>query len=181
MSPLSAGRDYQYAYGMTIILRLLNVVLIGLTAGCITGISVGYNPASFSYQTYLEYQQNAISSLNTLMPLVGMISILLTVIFAFDQRANKPVFVTLIVAIAFLIIAGLVTKFGNQPINSEIKNWNPQNPPINWEELRENWWKYHIARTLTTIVAFFLVVWASLQGRNISGNSEGPKDTKKER
>lgn len=54
------------------IVRFLNIFMAALVAGTIFGIWIGYNPMSLSATAYLEQQQNAIRSLNVLMPVLGV-------------------------------------------------------------------------------------------------------------
>jgi uncharacterized membrane protein len=144
-------------------IRFINILISGLVAGILVGIWLGYNPMTFSFSTYLEYQQGAIRSLNTIMPLLGLISILLTLTSAFLQKKNKIVYRTLLIAGILLIIGGLVTKFGNQPINSTVMTWNNSIVPDNWTELRNKWWSLHELRTVTILFAFCLIVWATIR------------------
>lgn len=118
---------------------------------------------SLSGTAYLEQQQNAIRSLNTLMPILGAIAILLTLLSAFMQRKSKAVFITLLVAAACLIASGLITKFGNQPINAIVMTWKPDSMPADWTTLRDNWWTFHIQRTLSSMAGLALVIWASIR------------------
>ena len=149
---------------MTIlIIRFLNILMAGLIAGTLFGIWIGYNPQSYSAQTYIEHQQSVIKSLNTLMPLLGLFTIILTIISAFMQRNYQSVFITLLIAAIFLIISGLVTRFGNQPINSIVMTWDKTSVPNNWTELRDKWWSLHIIRAVTSMVAFCLIVWTSMR------------------
>ncbi len=71
-------------------------------------------------------------------------------------------FVVLIVAAAFLILSGLVTRFGNQPINEIVMGWDSARPPANWTELRDQWWGFHRLRTISGLLALVLVTWASI-------------------
>lgn len=144
-------------------IRFLNILMAGLIAGTLFGIWIGFNPQSLSEQAYLESQQNAIKSLNTLMPLLGLITIVLTIISAFLQKNNQTIFISLLIAAALLIISGLVTRFGNQPINSTVMTWNKLNLPDNWTELRDRWWSFHIIRAGTAVLAFCLIVWTSMR------------------
>ena len=149
---------------MTIlIIRFFNILMAGLIAGILFGIWIGYNPQSLSAPTYVEHQQSVIKALNTLMPLLGLITIVLTVISAFMQRANKSVFISLLIAAVLLIISGLITRFGNQPINAIVMTWNKVAVPGNWTELRDKWWSLHITRAVTAISAFCLIVWSSMR------------------
>ena len=147
----------------TLILRFANILMAGLIAGTLLGIWIGFNPAVLSAQAYVEQQQGAIKALNVLMPLLGLITIILTVIAAILQKQNQPVFVTLLIAAGFLIISGLITKFGNQPINSIVITWNKMDVPDNWTELRDKWWSFHRLRALTALIAFCLIIWAGMR------------------
>jgi hypothetical protein len=138
------------------------VLDVGLLAGIVVGIWLGYNPASFSYTAYIEYQQGAISAMNILMPLSGLLAILLTTVFAIQYRHRTRVFTILIAAIACLMASGFVTKFGNQPINATVMTWTPASPPGDWSELRARWWTFHQMRTALTVAGFCLVLYAAL-------------------
>ncbi len=146
----------------TSIIRVLNVLVVGLVAGSIFGVLLGYNPNNLSAATYIEQQQSAISALNTLMPILGLIAIVLTLTSAFLQKNDKNLFIFMLVAAVFLVISGLTTRFGNQPINTIVMTWDMNAPPGNWMTLRDEWWSFHIVRTITALIAFFLVAWASV-------------------
>ena len=149
----------------THIIRFLTLLMAGLVAGTLFGIWIGYNPKNLSVNTYVEYQQGAIKALNTLMPILGLISVILTVIAAILQKQDQFVFVILIIASGFLIISGLITKFGNQPINSIVMTWSKNSIPTNWTELRDKWWLLHKLRTLTTFISFCLIIWSNVRNK----------------
>ncbi len=69
----------------------------------------------------------------------------------------------LLAAAGLLVISGLVTRFGNQPINSIVMTWKKADVPDNWAALRDQWWSFHVIRTSTAIVAFCLIVLANLR------------------
>ena len=149
---------------MTIrIIRFCNIVMVALVTGTIFGIWIGYNPKDLSAPTFIEQQQNAILALNTLMPILGFITILLTITSAFLQRKDKIAFSALVVASVFLIVSGLTTKFGNQPINSIVMTCDMNTPPNNWAELRNQWWIFHELRTLSAFIGLCLIVWTSIK------------------
>lgn len=149
---------------MTIrIIRFCNIVMIALVTGTIFGIWIGYNPKDLSAPTFIEQQQNAILALNTLMPILGLITILLTITSAYLQRKDKIAFFVLLVASVFLIVSGLTTRFGNQPINSIVMTWDMNTPPNNWMVLRNQWWTYHELRTLSAFIGLCLIAWTSIK------------------
>jgi hypothetical protein len=137
--------------------------MAALVTGTIFGIWIGYNPKDLSAPTFIEQQQNAILALNTLMPILGLITILLTLTSAFLLRKDKIAFSVLVVASVFLIVSGLTTRFGNQPINSIVMTWDMNTPPNNWIELRNQWWFFHKLRTLTAFIGLCLIVWTSIK------------------
>ena len=142
--------------------RLANIIFAALIAGGMFVIWAGYDPATLSPSTYVEQQQNAIRALNVVMPVLGAIAIALTLISALLQRKDRTVFVLLVVATAFLIISGVVTRFGNQPINALVMTWDIARPPANWTELRDQWWGFHRLRTFCGLIALALITWASI-------------------
>jgi hypothetical protein len=137
--------------------------MVALVAGTIFGIWIGYNPKDLSAPTFIEQQQSAINDLNILMPLLGLFTILLTLTSAFLHKKEKSVFVILLIASVFLVLSGLTTKFGNQPINSIVMTWNMHSPPNNWMELRNKWWFYHELRTFSAFIGLCLIVWISMK------------------
>ena len=145
----------------TSIIRFLNIVIAGLVAGIVLGIWLGFDPRTFSYSTYLEHQQGTIAGLNVLMPILGLITIILTLASAFLQKNNKAVFVTLVIAAVLLIASGLITRFGNQPINKIVMTWTNTNIPSDWTDLRDRWWSMHQIRSICILIAFFLIVWTN--------------------
>lgn len=144
------------------VVRFANIVFAALIAGGMFAIWTGYDPAALSPSTYVEQQQNAIRGLNILMPVLGAIAVLLTLISAFLQRRDRKALVLLIVAAAFLIISGLLTRFGNQPINAIVMTWDMARPAANWTELRDQWWGFHRLRTFSGLIALALIAWASV-------------------
>ena len=140
-----------------------NVIMAALVTGSIFGIWLGYSPIDLSAPTYIEQQQSAILHLNSTMPVLGLITILFTFASAILHKKEKKVFIILLVAAVFLISSGLITRFGNQPINSVVMTWDKNAPPDNWMVFRDQWWSYHIFRTITSLAALFLIVWTSIK------------------
>lgn len=147
------------------IARFASVIFTALIAGGTFVIWTGFDPAPFSPATYIEQQQNAIRGLNVLMPVLGGLAIVSTLVCAWQQRKRRSVFVLLIVGMVFLILGGLITRFGNQPINDIVMTWNAANPPASWTELRDQWWGLHRLRTICSLIALVLVTWSNVRLR----------------
>jgi uncharacterized membrane protein len=138
-----------------------NLLVVALVAGTVFGIWLGYNPVALSSSAYVEQQQGAIRSLNVLMPIFGAVGILLTIASAVLARAERRTLYILVAAVACLLVAGLTTRFGNQPINAIVMTWNPQAAPADWMALRDQWWHWHIVRTVAAVAGLCLLLLAN--------------------
>lgn len=150
----------------TTIIRFLNIILVALLAGTSFGVWVGLDPANYSASTYIEQQQHLVLSLQTLLVSLVIIATLVTLTSAFLQREDKKTFMALLAAACFLLLCIVITRFGNLPIQTEMMTWNIQAVPEDWMVLRDQWWSFHIQRTVAELVALALVAWTSVQRRN---------------
>jgi len=149
---------------MNFVLRFVILLLMSLVVGTMFGVWIGFDPSGVSAATYVEQQQHTIRALNTLMPALGAACIALAAALAVRTRSNTGSRYLLIAAIACLVVAGLVTRFANQPINAQVMTWSAVAPPANWMELRDMWWHWHILRTVAGIAALSLTLLAVLAG-----------------
>ena len=104
--------------GVLIVIRFLNVLLAALVAGTVFGIFIGYNPVDLTYSAYVEQQQLVIGNLKVLMPVLVLITILLTGLSAYLQRSNKGVFLALLlvsgypsffICTSYILVAAFIT------------------------------------------------------------------------
>jgi uncharacterized membrane protein len=126
---------------------------------------IGFNPANLSASAYVEQQQNAILALNVLLPATGAACVVLTLVLAFMAGDDRRSRYLLVAVAALLVVAALVTKFGNQPINAIVSTWSAQAPAANWAQLRDAWWNWHIVRSIAGVAALALLVLAVLGAR----------------
>ncbi len=150
------------------IIRFVLLMLLALLVGTMFGVWIGFNPAGLSAPAYVEHQQLAIRSLNTLLPAMGAVCILLIVTLAFLSKGDSRSRYLLIAAAAFMVVAALVTRFANQPINAVVMTWSAQAPAANWAQMRDEWWQWHIVRSLAGIIALALTVVAVLVSKRTS-------------
>lgn len=130
------------------IIRFVLLLVIALLVGTMFGIWVGANPSQLSASAYVEQQQNMIRSFNTLLPAMGAGCISLLLALAVISRGDARSRALFLAAAALLIVAAVVTRFANQPINAIVMTWSAQSPPDDWARLRDEWWRWHIARTV---------------------------------
>ena len=147
---------------LTFALRFASLFLTALLVGTMFGIWIGFNPAGLSVGAYLEMQQSTIRSLNVALPWLGAVCIVLTIALAVVTKNNRRARWLLILATLCLVSAGLITRFGNQPINAVVMTWSVQAPASNWAELRDTWWQLHIVRTALAVFGFALALVAAV-------------------
>jgi uncharacterized membrane protein len=157
------------------LLKFLNLALAAIIVGVMLVIWFAFNPSQLSAAAYIERQQTFIRLLNVSMPVIGALTILLTFVVAYLRRANRAAASVLVVAAFLFIGCGLITRFCNQPINALVVTWSPQSPPQNWEQYRDEWWRWHIARSVLGVVALgLLVVGYRLAPKVIARNQSAP-------
>jgi uncharacterized membrane protein len=143
------------------IVAFATVLLTALLVGTMFGIWFGYDPHGISGPAYVEVQQSAIRALNVPMPVLGAICVLLCLVCAYLNRGVPAQAYLYLAAAGLFIVAGLITRLLNQPINAVVMTWSPQSLPPEWELLRDQWWQWHILRTGIGIVGFTLLTIAS--------------------
>ena len=146
-------------------IRFVSLLLTSLLVGTMFGIWLGFNPSALTATAYVEMQQNAIRALNISLPVLGLVCIVLTAALAALTKNDKRGRYLLVAAAMCLALAGIVTRFGNQPINAVVMTWSPEAPAANWMELRDTWWHWHILRTVAGLGALALALLAALGGR----------------
>ncbi|MBX9457760.1 MAG: DUF1772 domain-containing protein [Rhizobium sp.] len=146
-------------------LKLFAILLVSLVAGTTFGIWQGYDPAGLPPEAFMLMHQGAVRGLNLLLPATAAVAIGLTILLAIRARRNRPVLTAYALAILLMIVAGLITRLANQPINAEVMTWSAGAIPAGWEALRDSWWQWHVTRTIITIVAEIVLVLAVLFDR----------------
>lgn len=160
-APYPYANTFKPQYMTLSLIRFINLILAALLAGASFGIWAGLNPTAYSPATYLEQQQHLLRSLNTLMVSLVVAATLVTIASAWLQRGNKSVFVPLLIAAACFASCIFISRFGNLPIQNQMLGWTADRLPDNWASLRDQWWSFHIMRTLAELIALALVAWTA--------------------
>lgn len=158
----------------TTVIRFTNLLMAALVTGTMFGIWLGFNPALLSSSAYVEQQQNAIRALNVTMPILGAVCIALTLVHASLVRANRSSFYLLLLGAVLLAAAGLITRFGNQPINAQVITWSALAPPSAWARARDQWWSWHVIRTIAGMGALACIIAASIAPQSGGSSSNRP-------
>ena len=140
-----------------------NVLLAALLVGAMFGVWLFLNPAGSDAVLYIALQQQGIKGLDTTMPALGAGTILATIVASVLGRGDGTRFGLLIAAAACLVVAGLITRFLNQPINAIVMTWHRDAPPANWTRLRDEWWRWHLIRLAAGLGGLSLLIAATLR------------------
>jgi Domain of unknown function (DUF1772). len=148
--------------------------MAALVVGAMFGIWLGFDPRGLTASAYVEQQQTAIRALNVVMPVLGAIAIALTIGQAWLVRSSRVSFRLLLSGAVLLMAAGLITRFGNQPINARVITWNAVAPPTVWIEARDEWWHFHVLRTIAGLAALACIIAGSISAQATESTGNRP-------
>src|SRR3954447_18548744 len=114
------------------IVNFADLLLAALVVGAMFGVWLIFNPAGLAPGAYTTLHQQGIRTLNRTMPILGAVTILLTVLAAVLGRRDTTRFCLLAGTVLCFVASGLVTRFLNQPINAKVATWHTDSPPANW-------------------------------------------------
>jgi uncharacterized membrane protein len=149
----------------TMIVLFACLLFVVLASGGAFVVYLVYNPATTPADLWIPSMQHAI---RVMLPLAVVLNLglLFTIICAVLSRRDRQRFYFLLAASICILGAILVTVIGNWPINDQIKTWSATAPPPTWTQLRDEWWRFHLARTLMLIAGLSCVVVAALVREN---------------
>src|SRR5690242_16230960 len=100
---------------LPLVIDFASLLLAALLAGAMFCAWPVFNPARLDAAHYILLQQNGIRTLHPSLPLLGGVTIGLTVLSAVMARQDRIRMSLLISAAVFFVISGLITRFHNQP------------------------------------------------------------------
>jgi len=139
-----------------------SLLFVGLTAGAAYVVWFVYRPGGMSSAVYVENMQHAIRVLTIPLPTIVVLGLLFTAVASFQARNDRAVFSLLVTACLCVLAVGLITRFGNIPINNQIRTWDVGSPPADWLTVANQWWRFQTARLILQMAALCLVSWAVL-------------------
>jgi len=154
-----------------LVIDFISLLLSALLVGAMFCVWLLFNPSQLKASDYIILQQQGIRRLHPSMPLLGMLTILITIASAVLARENKMRMSLLFATAIFFMISGLITRFANMPINAIVRGWNSAAPPDHWMALRDAWWRWHCMRLCSGLAGLVLLVIATLASRPFSVQS----------
>ena len=144
---------------------------VALGAGTAFVIWLDFRPVEITSSFYVEKMQHAIKVFTIPLPIVLMTGILFTILSTILLWKDRKSFYFLIAASTCVIAALLITIFGNIPINNQIKTWNINSVPHDWNEVQYKWWYIHTFRTIFQIAGLSLLILTLLLRYNLQNNN----------
>jgi len=157
---------------MKSVIKTMGLALAFVLFIIIVGVAVFNNPAGLSGSDYTWRQQAVIRMLNIPMPILGAVTIVIGLVTAFLERAVPHAWKWWLAGAFLFVLTGLVTRLCNQPINAVVMTWNPNAPPLDWQILRDQWWRWHLIRVVLSSAGLVLYVIGYGRGRRTVGPSE---------
>jgi uncharacterized membrane protein len=99
--------------------------------------------------------------MQTTMALAALSSLTLTVL-----TRGRPRYLTGAAGV-LAVVSFLITRFGNVPINGQIKVWAVSTPPADYASILQRWEVFNVARTLTAVAAFVLIITFALHAARV--------------
>lgn len=145
------------------IIDFANLLLAALLVGALFGVWLSFNPVGLDAGSWIAQQQHGIRAMNGRMPVLGGVTLLVTIAATALAYSDRTRFVMLVAAAISLLAAGLITRFLNQPINAIVITWSVETPPANWAQLRDSWWYWHMMRLAAGLIGLCLLIAAALK------------------
>jgi uncharacterized membrane protein len=154
-----------------IIILILSILFTGLTAGLCFTWSNAVTPGigqldNISFLKAFQSMNRVIINGQFMLVFMGPIVLLFLNTYLFRNNGIE-FWLFLIAAILFLVGIGLVTIFGNVPLNEILDNSNLESlTKIELQELRNKfeqpWSSWHAIRTLSSFTSFVLLILGML-------------------
>jgi len=141
------------------VIYILDILVLGLMARMMAAVCLGSGTRPGSDVIRIEKTKVFIKAFKIKMPMLLFLSILLTLTSAFLQNKNLSIFIPLLISGVILISSGIVSQFGNRPIDKQILRWTTTYIPDKWEYLLDRWLYFHRLRTILVLIVFVLVVF----------------------
>ena len=144
--------------------RFVSLFCMGLAAGITVCVLLTEQAWAGTARFYTELKQLWIRVLTVPAPALGALAtatMLVDTYLLFERGARAALW--LVAAAVVLNVAALaLTKLGHFPINHQILEWDPANPPADWGRIRVRWSALHAGRTALAVGSFSLLLLASV-------------------
>jgi uncharacterized membrane protein len=146
----------------------VSLVVVGLVAGIFLATQLGQLRVqnTLDARDFTLVKHGFEVAVGKVMPVLVIAAGLSIAPLVFLLRSSGPArFIAVVLALILWACVIIATLVYNAPVNALAVQWNPEAPPANWEELRDQWHRGQTIRTPLAIAAFaaiaFAAVWPS--------------------
>jgi uncharacterized membrane protein len=146
----------------------VSLVVVGLVAGIFLATQLGQLRVqnTLDARDFTLVKHGFEVAVGKVMPVLVIAAGLSIAPLVFLLRSSGPArFIAVVLALILWACVIIATLVYNAPVNALAVEWNPEAPPANWEELRDQWHRGQTIRTPLAIAAFaaiaFAAVWPS--------------------
>lgn len=143
--------------------QFIALAATGLLAGAFVYGLLNVVPTFYEVplRVHLSYRTQLMNHNSMTMQSLMVASIITPLWYAYVGRSSAaPVFA--IVSGLLALTCLLVTRFGNVPINQQIKTWSPDTLPDNWAIILRTWDHFNLVRSLAALGCFISCILAAL-------------------
>jgi uncharacterized membrane protein len=138
--------------------RAIALVSTGLIAGIFLGHRAGVSRASTQLApgSFIQLQQIIHQIFQRMMPPLVVAAVLSTLTWTVLLRADGPLIALwlLVLASLGLLVAAILTRAINIPINRQLMTWSSKAPPREFPVVWGRWERIHSIRTVLAVIAF---------------------------
>lgn len=151
-----------------IVVRLVALLLAALVTGALMVNWIGLARAMAqmsSAAAYTEFHQATNQTFDPYMPIVVFGTIVSGIALAVVSSGVHSASGWLAIggAICYVVVIA-ISLSTDVPINKAIAGWSIQSPPDNWMDVRAQWIRWHILRTLVSVPALLCYLLSVLLG-----------------
>lgn len=146
-----------------IFLYVITVVIMGLMVGNELAVSAFVNPSlsQLNDTAHAPSAQSLARIYGRVMPYWYALVLILTVIVAINlYQAQSEALWLAIVSIGLWVLSIVFTLIGPVPINNKVIDWDLEQLPPDWKDLRKQWDRLHAIRVTILFAAFVCLVSA---------------------
>ena len=143
------------------VFELISIVLLTLVSGMYWGpwLALTRSISTFAPETFLaivdRLNLNMAGLMATHIP-VGLVSTLPVLVLSYAHQPTT--FYLTLAALALFVVTLIVTVVIEVPIVKQIVTWTPATLPSNWQQLRDRWGVFHLARVIPSLLGLVLLL-----------------------
>jgi uncharacterized membrane protein len=143
------------------IFELISIVLLTLVSGMYWGpwLALTRSLVTFELREFLAIVRRLNENLAPLMTVLMPAALVSTLPVLFLSYGSRPTaFYLTLTALALFAVTLIVTVAIEVPVVEQIVSWTPGELPENWQQLRDRWGAFHLARIIPSLAGLFLLL-----------------------